>query len=49
MSSSANHPNAEQGVNLPPLIGLQFFGKVNISARTGEVTVTLLDSADIAL
>jgi alkaline phosphatase D len=42
-------PTAEQGINLPPSMGLQFFGKVDIAAATGEMTVSLIDSADTVL
>ncbi|ALG90617.1 MULTISPECIES: alkaline phosphatase D family protein [Actibacterium] len=45
----AKHPSEEQGVNLPPSMGLQFFGKVDIAADTGVMTVSLLDSADTVL
>ncbi|MEL6233475.1 MAG: alkaline phosphatase D family protein [Pseudomonadota bacterium] len=45
----AKHPGPEDGVNLPPSAGLQFFGRVDISAESGEMTVTLIDSADTAL
>ncbi|TCP42408.1 hypothetical protein EV662_103316 [Rhodovulum marinum] len=36
-------------MNLPPSDGLQFFGKVDISARTGVMTVSLMDVADQVL
>ena len=35
--------------NLPPSAGMQFFGHVRIDGRTGEMTVTLRDRADVAL
>ena len=34
---------AEQGENLAPCFGLQFFGRVDIEGRTGVMTVTLKD------
>ncbi|MCA8883805.1 MAG: alkaline phosphatase D family protein [Rhodobacteraceae bacterium] len=39
-------PTAEQGANLPPSMGLQFFGKVDIAADTRVMTVRLMDAAD---
>lgn len=42
-------PSAEQGQNLPPSAGYQFFGHVAISAATEVMTVTLRDAADTAL
>ena len=44
----AKHPGEGQA-NLPPSDGLQFFGKVDIAADTGEMTVRLMDSADVEL
>ena len=35
--------------NLPPSMGLQFFGKVDIAGDTGAMTVSLLDVADTVL
>ncbi|GLR86445.1 alkaline phosphatase D family protein [Bradyrhizobium iriomotense] len=35
--------NAEQGENLAPCFGLQFFGRVDIDGRTEVMTVTLKD------
>jgi alkaline phosphatase D len=35
--------NAEQGENLAPCFGLQFFGRVDIEGRTEVMTVTLKD------
>jgi alkaline phosphatase D len=35
--------------NLPPSAGMQFFGHVKIDGRTGQMTVTLRDRADVAL
>jgi len=35
--------SAEQGENLAPCFGLQFFGRVDIDGRTGIMTVTLKD------
>jgi alkaline phosphatase D len=37
---------AEQGENLPPCFGLQFFGKVDIDGESGVMTVTLKDVGD---
>ncbi|QPC43211.1 alkaline phosphatase D family protein [Kaustia mangrovi] len=37
------HPSKEQGANLPPSMGLQFFGQVKIDGDTEEMTVTLKD------
>ena len=42
-------PTKEQGQNLPPSYGLQFFGHVAIDGDTGVMTVTLKDTHDIAL
>ncbi len=44
-----NAPTKEQGQNLPPSAGLQFFGHVGIDAGTEQMTVTLRDVADNAL
>jgi alkaline phosphatase D len=44
----AKHPSEEQGLNLPPSMGLQFFGEVEI-APEGPMTVTLRDRDDAAL
>ena len=35
--------------NLPPSDGMQFFGHVQIEGKTGRMTVTLRDRADVAL
>src|SRR5579871_6802288 len=35
--------------NLPPSAGMQFFGHVQIEGKTGRMTVTLRDRADVAL
>ncbi|WP_095589154.1 alkaline phosphatase D family protein [Actibacterium ureilyticum] len=45
----AKHPTDAMGVNLPPSDGYQFFGKVDIAADTGVMTVSLMDSADAVL
>jgi alkaline phosphatase D len=45
----AKAPSAEQGANLPPSDGYQFFGKVDISAATKVMTVRLMDAADTEL
>jgi alkaline phosphatase D len=42
-------PTPEEGANLPPSAGLQFFGHVHIDAVTAQMTVTLHDLADTAL
>ncbi len=39
-------PSAEQGQNLPPSAGLQFFGIVDIDGRTEQLTVRLMDRDD---
>lgn len=44
----AKHPPEGQR-NLPPSDGLQFFGKVDIEAATGVMTVRLMDTADTEL
>jgi alkaline phosphatase D len=38
--------SAEQGENLAPCFGLQFFGRVDIDGRSGVMTVTLKDVDD---
>jgi alkaline phosphatase D len=40
---------AEQGENLAPCFGLQFFGRVDIDGQSGIMTVTLKDVDDRAL
>jgi alkaline phosphatase D len=45
----AKAPTAEQGQNLPPSAGLQFFGHVKVDGATKQMTVTLRDADDIAL
>jgi alkaline phosphatase D len=42
-------PTKEQGQNLPPSDGLQFFGQVAIDGATEVMTVTLKDVADAKL
>ncbi len=42
-------PTAEQGVNLPPSMGLQFFGLVDIDAQNEQMTVRLMDRDDAEL
>ncbi len=42
-------PSSEQGQNLSPAAGLQFFGHVRIDAVSEVMTVTLRDAADAAL
>jgi alkaline phosphatase D len=44
-----NAPSKEQGQNLPPSAGPQFFGHVAIDAGSEQMTVTLRDVADNAL
>ena len=39
-------PSAEQGQNLPPSAGLQFFGLVDIDGQTSQMTVRLMDRDD---
>ncbi len=41
--------SAEQGENLAPCFGLQFFGRVDIDGHSGIMTVTLKDVDDRAL
>ena len=42
-------PTAEQGQNLPPSAGLQFFGLVDIDGKTEQLSVRLMDREDIEL
>ena len=42
-------PTPDQGVNLPPSAGLQFFGLVDIDGDTQQMTVRLMDRADTEL
>jgi alkaline phosphatase D len=42
-------PTREQGQNLPPSAGLQFFGHVEVDGSTRQMKVTLRDVADEAL
>lgn len=42
-------PAEGQGVNLPPSMGLQFFGLVDIDGATQQMTVRLMDRADTEL
>jgi alkaline phosphatase D len=42
-------PSKEQGQNLPPSEGMQFFGHIGIDSATEQMTVTLKDVADRAL
>jgi alkaline phosphatase D len=42
-------PTKEQGVNLPPSAGLQFFGHVKIDGKSEAMTVTLKDIGDAPL
>jgi alkaline phosphatase D len=39
-------PSADQGANLPPSMGLQFFGLVDIDGATEQMTVRLMDRDD---
>ena len=41
--------SAQQGENLAPCFGLQFFGRVDIDGQSGSMTVTLKDVDDRAL
>lgn len=42
-------PTEEQGANLPPSMGLQFFGLVDLDPATEQMTVRLMDRADTEL
>ena len=42
-------PAEDQGINLPPSAGLQFFGLVDIDGATQEMTVRLMDRGDYEL
>lgn len=42
-------PAPDQGFNLPPSMGLQFFGLVDIEGATGQMTVRLMDRGDTEL
>jgi alkaline phosphatase D len=42
-------PTAEQGQNLPPSMGLQFFGLVDIDSTSEQMTVRLMDRGDVEL
>ena len=42
-------PSKDQGVNLPPSFGMQFFGQVAIDGATEVMTVTLRDVDDNSL
>jgi alkaline phosphatase D len=42
-------PTEDQGANLPPSMGLQFFGLVDIDGATQQLTVRLMDRADSEL
>lgn len=42
-------PTEAQGINLPPSMGLQFFGLVDIDAQTQQMKVRLMDRADTEL
>ncbi|MDQ0456649.1 alkaline phosphatase D family protein [Rhizobium paknamense] len=39
-------PSAEQGQNLPPSAGLQFFGLVDVDGQSEQLTVRLMDRDD---
>ncbi|MCB2102183.1 MAG: alkaline phosphatase [Rhodobacterales bacterium] len=39
-------PSPDQGANLPPTMGLQFFGLVDVDGRTEQMTVRLMDRDD---
>jgi alkaline phosphatase D len=39
-------PTSGQGQNLPPSVGLQFFGLVDIDGKTEQLTVRLMDRDD---
>jgi alkaline phosphatase D len=42
-------PSKEQGQNLPPSEGMQFFGQIAIDGNNQQMTVTLKDVDDRAL
>lgn len=42
-------PTPDQGVNLPPSMGMQFFGLVDIEGSSKQLTVKLMDQADTEL
>lgn len=42
-------PDKDSGVNLPPSMGLQFFGLVDIDGQSQQMTVRLMDRADSEL
>ena len=42
-------PTAQQGQNLPPSAGLQFFGLVDIDGTTEQLTVRLMDRENVEL
>jgi alkaline phosphatase D len=42
-------PDESQGANLPPSMGLQFFGLVDIDGASEQMTVRLMDVADAEL
>jgi len=42
-------PTKEQGANLPPSDGMQFFGLVDIDGASEAMTVRLMDRADAEL
>ena len=42
-------PTEEQGANLPPSMGLQFFGLVEIDGDSEQMTVRLMDADDTEL
>ncbi len=42
-------PTKEQGANLPPSMGLQFFDIVEIDGATEQLKVRLMDSGDTEL
>ena len=42
-------PGKDQGQNLPPSDGMQFFGHVGINGTSEQMTVTLKDADDRSL
>ena len=42
-------PTPEQGANLPPSMGLQFFGLVDIDAASQQMKVRLMDRGNTEL
>tara|TARA_R110001583_G_scaffold193866_2_gene363339 strand:- start:38145 stop:39782 length:1638 start_codon:yes stop_codon:yes gene_type:complete len=45
----AKYPGKEQGINLPPSAGMQFFGLIDIDGESEQLRVSLCDVADTEL